>query len=67
MANNYGLDRRDPIKSIDKLAAEGVETERDTIIESLSRNNGHRKATAQELQISERTLYRKIKQYNLDK
>ena len=43
------------------------ETERDTIIESLSRNHGHRKATAQELQISERTLYRKIKQYNLDK
>ena len=43
------------------------ETERDTIIESLNRNNGRRKATAQELQISERTLYRKIKQYNLDK
>lgn len=43
------------------------ETERDTIIESLNRNGGRRKATAQELQISERTLYRKIKQYNLDK
>jgi DNA-binding NtrC family response regulator len=43
------------------------ETERDTIIESLKRNGNHRKATAQELQISERTLYRKIKQYNLDK
>lgn len=43
------------------------ETERDTIIESLQRNGGRRKATAQELQISERTLYRKIKQYNLDR
>ena len=43
------------------------ETERDTIIESLNRNGGRRKATAQELQISERTLYRKIKQYNLEK
>lgn len=43
------------------------ETERDTIIESLNRNGGRRKATAQELQISERTLYRKIKLYNLDK
>ncbi len=32
MANNYGLDRHDPIKSIDKLAEEGVETERDSII-----------------------------------
>ena len=43
------------------------ETERDTIIESLNRNGGRRKATAQELQISERTLYRKIKLYNLDR
>lgn len=43
------------------------ETERDTIIESLKRNHGKRKATAQELQISERTLYRKIKLYDLDK
>ncbi|MBR1881454.1 MAG: sigma-54-dependent Fis family transcriptional regulator [Muribaculaceae bacterium] len=42
------------------------ETERDTIKESLARNGGRRKLTAQELQISERTLYRKIKLYNLD-
>lgn len=32
MANNYNLDRHDPIKSIDKLAAYGKETERDTIL-----------------------------------
>lgn len=32
MANNYNLDRKDPIKSIDKLAAQGVETEADSII-----------------------------------
>ena len=31
----------------------------------LKKNNGNRKAAAEELQISERTLYRKIKQYNL--
>ena len=43
------------------------ETEREAIIESLNRNGGRRKATAQELQISERTLYRKIKLYNLDR
>ena len=42
------------------------ETERETIEQALRRNNGKRKASAQELNISERTLYRKIKQYNLD-
>ena len=41
------------------------ETERETIESALRRNNGRRKLTAQELNISERTLYRKIKQYNL--
>lgn len=41
------------------------ETERDTIKEALIRNKGRRKQTAQDLQISERTLYRKIKQYSL--
>lgn len=43
------------------------ETERETIEAALRRNNGRRKATAQELNISERTLYRKIKQYNLER
>ncbi len=43
------------------------ETERDTIAEALKRNRGKRKRTAEELNISERTLYRKIKQYNLEK
>jgi len=35
------------------------------IKKSLERNNGKRKLAAQELGISERTLYRKIKQYDL--
>ena len=43
------------------------ETERETIENALRRNNGRRKLTAQELKISERTLYRKIKQYNLER
>lgn len=42
------------------------ETERETIMRSLERNGGKRKATAQELNISERTLYRKIKEYGID-
>lgn len=39
--------------------------ELELIKKSLERNNGKRKAAADELGISERTLYRKIKQYDL--
>ena len=42
------------------------DTERETIIHALERNRGKRKKTAEELNISERTLYRKIKEYGLD-
>lgn len=42
------------------------DTERETIRKSLERNCGKRKKTAEELKISERTLYRKIKEYGLD-
>ena len=42
------------------------DTERETIKSSLERNGGKRKKTAQELNISERTLYRKIKEYGLE-
>lgn len=42
------------------------ETEREMIRESLERNGGRRKATARELNISERTLYRKIREYGLE-
>lgn len=42
------------------------DTEKETIRRSLERNEGKRKKTAEELQISERTLYRKIKEYGLE-
>lgn len=42
------------------------DTERETIKQSLERNGGRRKSTAKELNISERTLYRKIKEYGLE-
>lgn len=42
------------------------DTERETIRKALMRNHGKRKKTAEELKISERTLYRKIKEYNLE-
>ncbi len=40
--------------------------ERRAISEALERNGGRRKAAADELKISQRTLYRKIKEYGLD-
>ncbi len=46
------------------LSLEAQEIE--MIRKSLARNNGRRKKAAEELGISERTLYRKIKQYNLE-
>ena len=39
---------------------------RQIIEKTLQRNNGNRKRTAQELGISDRTLYRRIKQYGLE-
>ena len=39
--------------------------ELELIMKSLERNNGRRKAAANELGISERTLYRKIKYYDI--
>ena len=39
--------------------------ERETIRQALERNGGNRKAAAAELGLSERTLYRKIKEYEL--
>lgn len=42
------------------------DTEKETIRKALERNDGKRKKTADELKISERTLYRKIKEYGLD-
>ena len=43
-----------------------IEKELELIKKALERNNGKRKAAANELGISERTLYRKIKQFELD-
>ena len=43
------------------------EQERDLIIKALDKNNNKRKIAAEELGISERTLYRKIKEYNITK
>jgi len=43
-----------------------ADMERELIKKTLEKHKGKRKAAAKELKISERTLYRKIKDYNID-
>lgn len=54
----------DTVATANSLTLE--ETEKETIRRALERNDGRRKAAAKELNISERTLYRKIKEYDLE-
>ncbi len=54
------------VETIEEAPMSNKELMKKNIIESLQRNNGNRKKTAMELDISERTLYRKIKDYGLD-
>jgi len=48
----------------ESLSLEDKEIE--LIIKALEKHNGKRKYAAQDLGISERTLYRKIKEYDID-
>ncbi|MDE6394348.1 MAG: sigma 54-interacting transcriptional regulator, partial [Duncaniella sp.] len=58
---------RRQVENIDDVSPATLEeTERETIRRALERNGGRRKATAAELNISERTLYRKIKEYGME-
>ena len=43
-----------------------IQNEKDMIIKALDKYKGHRKEAAKELGISERTLYRKIKEYQIE-
>ena len=54
------------IETIEDTPISNKELMKKNIIDTLKRNNGNRKKTAIELDISERTLYRKIKDYGLD-
>ena len=49
------------------LSPTGNQTEKDLIKKALQKHRNRRKYAAQELGISERTLYRKIKEYDLGK
>jgi len=60
----------DDIQDTEVLEEENLSLQdalKDKIIKALEKHRGHRKSAAAELGISERTLYRKIKDYGLDK
>jgi transcriptional regulator with PAS, ATPase and Fis domain len=64
-------EERNEIEDVEHIAEEeeslSLENqEKDLIIKALRRNNNKRKYAAQALGISERTLYRKIKQYDIE-
>lgn len=77
--NPYGIistpSQQTPPAAYDVIAEEIREPEslnlndlgRQMVEKALERNGGNRKKAAQELGISDRTLYRRIKQYGLDK
>ena len=62
--------RREEVVGYSEVVPSSPETlqdkEREAIRRALERNEGRRKAAAAELNISERTLYRKIKEYGLE-
>lgn len=64
VGNDYAYETQDAEEVEESLSL--VEKESDLIKKALKKHKGKRKAAAQELGISERTLYRKIKDLNLD-
>ena len=59
----------DDIQDTEKYVEESLsldEVEKEMIRKALERHHGKRKSAAKDLNISERTLYRKIKEYGLD-
>jgi transcriptional regulator with PAS, ATPase and Fis domain len=68
--NSENTDEYEKIEDISHEIAEDnlsiEKKEKELIIKALSKNKNKRKYAAQDLGISERTLYRKIKQYEID-
>ena len=61
--------RHDNIQDTEEFVEESLsleDKEIEMIRKSLEKHNGKRKLAARELGISERTLYRKIKEYNIE-
>ncbi|NLV51881.1 MAG: sigma-54-dependent Fis family transcriptional regulator [Bacteroidales bacterium] len=54
------------VETVEETPMSNKELMKKNIIDTLKRNNGNRRKAAQELEISERTLFRKIKEYGLN-
>ena len=70
-SSNMGIKRTEnnDIQDTEEIIEESLlleEKEKELINKALEKHHGKRKYAAEELGISERTLYRKIKEYNLD-
>ena len=66
----FAREKEESIQDTEAVEEESLsleEKEREMIARALEKNHGKRKLAAQDLGISERTLYRKLKEYNLDK
>lgn len=66
---HHSSSMRDDIQDTEEYVEETMsleEAEKEMIRKTLEKHHGKRKDTAQDLNISERTLYRKIKAYGLD-
>jgi len=63
------ISKEDTINSSQEIVEESLslaDKEKELIIKALNKYNGKRKNASQELGISERTLYRKIKEYSIE-
>jgi transcriptional regulator with PAS, ATPase and Fis domain len=64
--NNTANDVYDITHVAEEVSLSLEKQEKDMIIRALRKNKNKRKYAAQDLGISERTLYRKIKQYDIE-
>ena len=64
ITHDYHIEHSDSVNTDENLSLDAKEEE--MIKKALLKNNGKRKRAAQELGISERTLYRKIKEFGLE-
>ena len=62
--DNDEVEKTEPVKETTSLSLE--QTEKELICKALERHKGKRKDAAKELGISERTLYRKINEYQIN-
>lgn len=63
--DDFGQANFNDVETIEEPSSSLQEKEIEMITQAISRHKGKRKLAAKELGISERTLYRKIKQFNL--